>query len=98
MVWARHGRRPPPSAPPYLADEVDAQEDLACGLQRAAAWLLPVQLACTAGQDEETADDGDGPGVHPHLWGHRHCCAPHIWGGSPWGGGVGRGLTFSQSP
>lgn len=50
---------PPPR--PYLADEVDAEEDLPGGLQRAAAGLLPVQLARSAGQDEEAADDGDGP-------------------------------------
>lgn len=84
-VPADLGWRTPPSLvsrvpcvpPPYLADEVDAEEDLPRGLQGPTAWLLAVELARAAGQDEEAADDGDGPGVHPHLRrGHRHLPGP----------------------
>lgn len=69
---------------PYLTDEVDAEEDLPRGLEGAAAWLLAVELTSTTGQDEEATDDGDGPGVHPHLRrGHRHPPGPPRLG---WGG------------
>lgn len=90
QVGGRARLSPPPrcpAAPPYLADEVDAEEDLPGGLQGAAAGLLPVQLARPAGQDEEAADDGDGPRVHPYLCrDHRHPPGP-----SPRPGWAGQG-------
>lgn len=58
----------PASGPPtYHADEVDAQEHLAGGLEGAAAGLPAVQLPSAAGQHEKAADDSNRPRVHTDL-------------------------------
>lgn len=51
----------------HQTDEVNSQKDLSCGLQRSAASFLSVNLSCSAGQNQETSDDGQRPGVHPDL-------------------------------
>lgn len=50
---------PANSSPTYHADEVDAQEDLAGGLEGTAAGFPPVELPGTAGQHKKTTDDGN---------------------------------------
>lgn len=63
---ARHGltftpsQAPPAnSSPTYQADEVDAQEDLAGGLEGTAAGFPPVELPSAAGQHKKATDDGN---------------------------------------
>lgn len=50
---------PPANSPPtYHTDEVDAEEDLASGLEGTAAGFLTVELPSTTGQHKKAADDG----------------------------------------
>lgn len=51
---------PPANSPKtYHTDEVDAQEDLARGLEGTAAGFPTVELPSTASQHKESANDGN---------------------------------------
>ena len=53
-------KAPPVDNPPtYHTDEVDAQEDLAGGLEGTAAGFPTVQLPSTAGQHKKATNDGN---------------------------------------
>lgn len=55
------------SPPTYHADEVDAQEDLASGLEGTAAGFPTIELPSTAGQHEKATDDGNCARIHTDL-------------------------------
>lgn len=59
---------PPANSPQtYHADEVDAQEDLASGLEGTAAGFPTVELSSAAGQHKKAANDGNCARVHTNL-------------------------------
>lgn len=59
--------RPANSPQTYHADEVDAQEDLASGLEGTAAGFPTVELSSAAGQHKKAANDGNCARVHTNL-------------------------------
>lgn len=59
---------PPANSPPtYHTDEVDAQEDLAGGLEGTAAGFPTVELPSTTSQHKKSTNDGNCARVHTDL-------------------------------